>query len=293
MSDSFRTDGSRAIDAASDADRVAKIEQLLLTGLDHYFSARYEQAINVWTRALFFDRSHPRARAYIERARSALAERQRRSEELLQNGVAAFDRGASGEAERLLQAALDGGVPADDARPLLDRLSHQRGADILDAAGDSVRTAAAVKTPRKTRVAAAASAGRKSRDGLGLLLAAAAAVAAIGGGYALSARGRLDWRSIFTRQDDPARSLAAQPAARDVVLPLPRRGEIALGRARSLAASGRLREALSVLDTVRLADPQKPDADRVRADIQRQLLGLAVNPRSALPIRDKGKEDGR
>ena len=39
-----------------DADRDAKIEQLLLVGLDHYFAAQYDQAINVWTRALFLDR---------------------------------------------------------------------------------------------------------------------------------------------------------------------------------------------------------------------------------------------
>ena len=87
MSDPLRTDDLRALEAASDADRTAKIEQLLLVGLDHYFAAQYDHAINVWTRALFLDRSHPRARAYIERARSALAERQRESEELLQNGV--------------------------------------------------------------------------------------------------------------------------------------------------------------------------------------------------------------
>src|SRR4051794_19627503 len=90
MSDSLRTDRSRALDAASEADRDAKdakIEQLLLVGLDHYFAAQYDQAINIWTRALFLDRSHPRARAYIERARTALAERQRESEELLHTGV--------------------------------------------------------------------------------------------------------------------------------------------------------------------------------------------------------------
>ena len=77
----------------------------------------YEQAINVWTRALFLDRSHARARAYIERARSALAERQRESEELLQSGVAAFERGEGDEARRLLQAAIDGGAPSDEALP--------------------------------------------------------------------------------------------------------------------------------------------------------------------------------
>src|SRR5262245_10913086 len=124
MADSLRTDGPRALDGASEADRDAKIEQLLLTGLDHYFAAQYEQAINVWTRALFLDRSHARARAYIERARSAQAERQRESEELLQRGVAAYRRGAGDEARRLLQAAIAGGAPADEALTILDRLSR-------------------------------------------------------------------------------------------------------------------------------------------------------------------------
>src|SRR5918911_1248083 len=122
MSDPLRTDGTRAHDHAPAPDRDAKIEQLLLLGLDHYFAARYELAINVWTRALFIDRSHPRARAYIDRARSALAERQRKSEELLQNGVTALRRGEGAEARRLVQAALDTGAPPDQALPLLDRL---------------------------------------------------------------------------------------------------------------------------------------------------------------------------
>ena len=124
MSDPLRTDPSRAAEPAADVDRDAKIEQLLLAGLDHYFSARYEQAINVWTRALFLDRSHARARAYIERARSALAERQRESEELLQNGVDAFGRGEGGEARRLLQAAISQGAPPDQALAVLERLNR-------------------------------------------------------------------------------------------------------------------------------------------------------------------------
>src|SRR5258705_8987330 len=115
MSDPLPVDIARALNGASDLDRGTKIEQLLLAGLDHYFGAQYEQAINVWTRALFLDRSHARARAYIERARSALAERQREWEELLQGGLAALERGEIDEAKRLIQAAIERGAPSDEA----------------------------------------------------------------------------------------------------------------------------------------------------------------------------------
>src|SRR5215467_6695555 len=125
MSDPLRIDGSRAhADVVSASERDAKIEQLLLVGLDHYFAARYELAINVWTRALFLDRTHARARAYIDRARSALAERQRESEELLHHGVDAFQRGDGDEARRLLRAAIAAGAPPEQALALLDRLNR-------------------------------------------------------------------------------------------------------------------------------------------------------------------------
>jgi hypothetical protein len=67
---------------------------------------------------------------------------------------------------------------------------------------------------------------------------------------------------------------------------IPRRGDTALARARALTTNGRLRDALGVLDLVRATDPQRPDADRLRADIQRQLIDLAsISPR---PAADKG-----
>jgi hypothetical protein len=60
------------------------------------------------------------------------------------------------------------------------------------------------------------------------------------------------------------------------MLALPQRGEMALMRARTLAAGGALHDALSALDGVRATDPQKPDADRLRADLQRELLRLGA-----------------
>src|SRR4029450_6780594 len=101
MTEPVRT--SNASDRSlNDAEREARIEELLLSGLDHYFSGRYEQAINIWTPVAFLERRHGRARAYIERARSALAERQRESEELLHQGIAAYQSGDLQRARGLL-----------------------------------------------------------------------------------------------------------------------------------------------------------------------------------------------
>src|SRR5512146_640542 len=115
-------------------DRSAKIEELLLAGLNYYFAGDHDRAINVWTRVLFLDRGHTRARAYIDRARGALAERQRESEELVQRGMAAFDQGDSASARELLSAAVARGGPHDVAFALLERLNR------LDAAMSQAAT---------------------------------------------------------------------------------------------------------------------------------------------------------
>jgi tetratricopeptide (TPR) repeat protein len=289
MSDPLRTDGSLAPDDGSAPDRDAKIEQLLLVGLDHYFAARYELAVNVWTRVLFLDRNHARARAYIERARSAMAERQRESEELLQNGVAAFNRGEGDEARRLLQEAIERGAPSDEALAVLERLNR-----LETASPQPTSEAAEAKPPRRgPRIGVGASVSR------GVPLAAGGFAAAIVVFVAWGAwSGRIDWRSLVAfaqaagRIDAPGPRSAA-PIARDPSLPLPRRGEETLARARTLAASGHLRDALAVLEFVRATDPQRVEADRLRADIQRQLLSLGALP-TPIPIeRDKGERGTR
>jgi len=290
MSDPLRADGSRThADVASESDRDTKIEQLLLVGLDHYFAGRYELAINVWTRALFLDRSHARARAYIDRARSALAERQRESEELLQNGVAAFHRGEGDEARRLLQAAIDGGAPSEEALAVLDRLNR------LEATAPPAASPRSDRTPheRRTRTSAAES---PSVAGIGVVaivvLAVSIAILSGVGGW----KNLVDWRSFtplagVAARAEPAPSTA--PVARETALPLPRRGEMALLRARALVAGGHLHEALSLLDGVRPTDPQQPDVDRLRSDIQRQLLALSPVPSGDAPARGTGARGNR
>jgi len=67
-------------------------------------------------------------------------------------------------------------------------------------------------------------------------------------------------------------------AARETTLPLPRRGDAALARAHAFATSGHLHDALAALDEVRPTDPRRADADRLRADIQHQLLAMTRLP---------------
>jgi tetratricopeptide (TPR) repeat protein len=283
MSEAYRSDTSHAQDAVSEADRDAKIEQLLLVGLDHYFAAQYDQAINVWTRVLFLDRSHPRARAYIERARSALAERLRESEELLQNGVAAFQRGEPHEARRLLRAAIDGGAPSEEALAVLDRLDRLESGS---ASPSSTRPHA------KGRNAPPRTVTHRSRSIVGI---AATLVLAAGilvfGGYAASSWNRVERRVMSVLKDVPPPA-SASPVVREQSLPLPRRGELLLTRARSLAASGHLSDALATLELIRATEPQKAEADLLRADIQRQLLALTAAP-GPTPPPDREKADRR
>lgn len=273
MSDPLRTDPSRAEELAPDADRDAKIEQLLLSGLDHYFAARYEQAINVWTRALFLDRSHARARAYIERARSALAERQRESEELLQNGVAAFDRGEGEEARRLLHAAINQGAPTDQALVVLDRLNRLEQSVGTAAVAPAARSSARPPALHRRGV----DGSRASWTALALLALVILVAAAFGAGAF-----RTDWRRLLDRRPAPSVTIGNRTAA-DRAPSLPRRGETALARARALASSGRLSGAIAALEAVRPTDAEKVEADRLKAEIQKQLITLASVAPPAAP----------
>jgi hypothetical protein len=96
----------------------------------------------------------------------------------------------------------------------------------------------------------------------------------IAAAYTMAISNRFDLRALTGTLDAPAVSATA-PAARETTLALPTRGEMALDRARALEARGRLHEALAALDMIRLTDPERAEGDRVRAEIQRQLIALA------------------
>ena len=258
MSDPSSTGPVRDPEPAEEADREARIEQLLLSGLDHYFAGQYERAISVWTRVVFLDRHHDRARAYIERARSAMAERQRKSEELLHDGVSAYNAGDVDKARELLTRALEQG--SDTADVFLDRLNRVGAAGGVDLRLDPLPSALSrrrrlvPRAPRRTGWAAVA------------VIAVVVAIAMLLGGLPIGT-----WLSEW-QGGPPAR---ANQVVADEPLPVVRAADTALDRARGLYGDGRPRDALRALDRIGLADPLRPDADRLRADIQRDLLGAA------------------
>jgi tetratricopeptide (TPR) repeat protein len=269
MSDPLRTEQARSSVAPGDSARDAKIESLLLSGLDHYFASDYGQAIDVWTRALFLDRTHARARAYIDRARSAMAEQQRESEELLHNGLAAFERGEMEAARQLLNAAVQRGGAHEVALACLTRIDRISAAAPVAAAPPAAPARLPLRPavqPPQTR--------RSRRAGI---LAGMALLATAGSGI-------VSWERVgeFLPQLSTASQADLTPV-RTVQAPLvaPRSSETAMDRARALFASGRPYDALRAVDLVRPTDPARPDADRLKATIQRALIAHAPDAPAA------------
>lgn len=261
MSEPLRTDpADQAL--SSEADRAARIEQLLLSGLDHYFGGRYEQAINIWTRVAFLERGHGRARAYIERARSALAERQRESEELTHNGIAAYEAGDLQTARELLTQAVEQGGGNETALLFLQRLSRL---DAVVPSGTPRSHEAVPNRPRKPHT----DHPHNTRSSGGWIATIAACVVIVGlvAVTALAVRSWLVELPVTAPQGEPARAEA---------LPIVRVSDTRLSRARAMATSGRSHDALSILSEIDIADPLRGEADRLTADIQRGLLGGAV-----------------
>ena len=272
MTDPLRSGPASPSTEAQDRDRDARVEELLLVGLDHYFSGQHDLAINIWTRVLFLDRGHARARAYIERARSAIAERLREGEELLHTGVAAFQRGDQETARTLLKSAVERGAGGEEALALLQRL------DRLDAGAGAAAPGAARPVARAPR-----DAGAEVHDpghprvfwtiaGLvaGIMLAGLALIGIGDRGAALLGL--------------PRTAPAAQPVRVEEPLPVPTASELSVRRARALRSRGHLREALSILETIGYGDRFRDEADELRATIQNDLLAAVRGTEAAAAV---------
>ena len=240
--------------AAADATRRdSQAEALLVEGLDRYFNGHYEEAIHLWTRVLFIDRAHASARAYIDRARTAIAERQRRADEMLQESRDLLERGDTIAARTLLSEAVATSGEDDHAAAL--RLQLERVERVRIAAPAAVAAprapVAGWRWPRRSPAITASF----------VIVAVAVTLMVMVGSPLL--------RDLAFRGN--AAPLTAGPAAAPI--PVLSSAEVALVRARTLYARGRLAEALVALDRVGPDSPSRPAADQLRTQIQLVLLG--------------------
>jgi hypothetical protein len=254
MSDPLRTQSTAGSGAQSPVDPAAQIERLLLSGLDLYFSGQYQDAINVWTRVVFLERGHSRARAYIERARTAIAEQQRETDELVHRGRLAYDGGDVDGARRLLTRAIERGGSADDAVALLQQLN---------------RFGPPAQTPVVGPDAPAVTAGTSKRPERAARWVPVAVAVAVLSAIALFAAPLVSWFGVA-----PVATTTSAPAIADQPLPVIRTGEMALDSARRLYVGGHLADALRTLDGIDIGDPVRARADQLRGDIQRDLLAM-------------------
>jgi tetratricopeptide (TPR) repeat protein len=250
------------------ADRDGQAEALLVDGLDRYVEGRYEEAIHVWTRVLFIDRSHARARAYIDRARTALAERQRHADEMLHATGESIARGDADHARRLLSEAVE--AAGDDERAASLRLHLERlervqiPSDVRNGHRPAVVDAVPVPSPRRARLHA-------------WLMTGVAALGALG--LAIVSSGPLrEW--LILRRATPTL------ATRTVVEPptVLSASEVAFVRARTLFGRGRLAEALGALDGVTPGSEYRAAAEVLRVRIQQLLLATGQTPASLPPL---------
>lgn len=240
--------------AAADADKESRTEALLVEGLDHYFEGRFDEAIHLWTRVLFIDRTHARARAYINRARTAQSERLRRAEEILHTAGDLLDRGELQEARGLLANAEQASGADEKVAELwakLERVERTRRvrAPIASAAVADARPL------RSWRWAIRVGAQVVAITALAVFVITLAASPVVG-----------EWFSGRSRNGtvvDPGGTRPLQVLSSE---------DVALVRARQLYARGRLAEALTTLDRVAMDTTNREAVDQLRIEIQRWLL---------------------
>lgn len=257
MSNSSKADLVSGKDVLNPANKALRVERLLLAGLDHYFSGQYEHAINIWTRVAFLDRKNDRARAYIERARRAAAERQRESEELLHRGIAAFHKGDSKEARELINKAVEEVGPHELAIVFLERLNRfEQPQAVLHTANSS---SSKENLQQRNYVV-------KRRSLLMPILGALTALVIVILSGLLAGRLAAMW---FIREPD-----LLQVGTEILYAPLPtaHRYELVITHVRELRTSGKVGEALTLLDTLDFEDRSRLEIDTLRSELQRQLL---------------------
>jgi hypothetical protein len=173
-----------------------------------------------------------------------------------------------------LTRAVEEGGTADEAMVFLQRLNRLEAAAAL--------RDVAPPTPGISQVARARTLEEPKRR---RWLMPALIAAVVTGGLALGAAPLVSWLTDFPGSAPVSR--APDPAAEPLAVVRPQ--DMWVQRARELQSGGHLRDALRMLDRIDIGDPVRDEADRLRADVQRDLLATATLDISVPPEAETGR----
>jgi len=247
--------------AAVDAPRT--ISGLLEQGRGLFRRGRLQQAIHVWTRILFLDRSNHAARAAIDQAKSVIAERQREMDALVleatRRAAAGDRRGAQKRLARVL--ALD--PRHAEGRGLWEKIEEQtrRGEARSGSLALAGRLAEEDVLPsQRRRVVAPSSVKTESASPLKMaaFFFSALCLFAAGAVYV-----HLNW-DFLVSDGRPVDLGSAEPNQPDLGAPtsLPPLSELHFFNGTRLYNKGLYREALSEFS---LVDPENPNFEEARS----------------------------
>jgi len=225
---------------------------LLRFGEALYASGEYQQAIHVWTRILFLDRSNSEARVRIDRAKQAVAERQRKLDAQVADAVGLLEAGEIGRARESVRSVLATDASHSEARALSDAI------DALDRRAEAPVPEAETRAPQpssKGVIVRVPKGARASASPAGRTAVSFKITAFLLGALALFASSAFylsrNWDAIvsggsFGGPPDAAKTvLIDRPAAS-----VPDLSELRYYNGERLFAQGRYREALAELHRV-------------------------------------------
>ncbi|MBW3566176.1 MAG: tetratricopeptide repeat protein [Acidobacteria bacterium] len=261
-------------------DDQTKIAAYLSEGDAAFEAGNWTQAIDIWSRIFLIDVTNDEASSRIEKARERKKEEEARTDEILNAGIAAFDRGDYVTARQSFEEVLAEEPDSFKAQEYLDKLDAHaatsgaaaippppaasgdmyEGPDLSDE--DSLEPSAGPRRPGVPPVAPAKP--EKSSKGL-LIVAALVAVVAVGGWFA--------WSMI-----------SGGEATESEVSSTITQGK--LNRAEMLAGQGSFDDAIELLSSIQPGDPFRDQAIEKIAEYRAQAASM-IDGRPAAEVREE------
>ncbi len=277
-------------DAASldSPQTAAKIRDLLRRGQELAEAGRYHPAIHVWTRILFLDRGNGVARECIERAKRAVAEREREFDAKVQEASRLLESGDRHGARQLVASVLDRDRRHPEARSLWEKLlilEHRGSREEMGPGSISLGGRVFAGNRGRARASATRRSGRVvqpvrvSPVKMAAFLFCALCLFGAGALYLY-----LNW-DFLIREGPFASSRDAGPGAIDPIQipPLPFPAELHYYSGHRLFTKGRYREALAELGRVDRQSPAFEAARSLTLRIEERLLRGAADGNTTPP----------